>query len=79
MSQFNFEILYHPSMAGSKLDTLTHGSGDLPTVGDNRSLKNQTIVITPENILHVSVTAILIPASPTPVQLLTDGYLDDPF
>jgi hypothetical protein len=53
LSRFNFKIVYHPSTAGGKLDALTRRSGDLPKVGDDRSLKNQTTIIKPENILQL--------------------------
>jgi hypothetical protein len=51
LSQFNFKIIYHPGTASGKLDTLTRRSGDLPKVGDNCSLENQTTIIKPKNIL----------------------------
>jgi hypothetical protein len=79
LSQFNFKIVYHPSTAGGKLDTLTRRSGDLPKVGDDYSLENQTIIIKPENILQLSAMAMLTPATPVLVQLFTDGYNEDLF
>jgi hypothetical protein len=79
LSQFNFNIVYHPSTAGGKLDALTCRSGDLPKVGDDRSLENQTTIMKPENILQLSAVAMLTPASPALVQLFTDGYNEDPF
>jgi hypothetical protein len=48
-------------------------------VGDDHSLENQTIIIKPENILQLSATATLTPASPALVQSFTDGYNEDPF
>jgi hypothetical protein len=51
LSQINFKIVYHPGTAGSKPDALTHRSGDLPKVGDDLSLENETIIIKPNNIL----------------------------
>jgi hypothetical protein len=78
-SQFNFKIVYRASTAGGKPDALTHRSGDLTKVGDDCSLENQTIIIKPENILQLSATVTLIPASPALVQLFTDGYNEDPF
>jgi hypothetical protein len=62
--QFNFKIVYPPGTASDKLDTLTRRSGDLPNVGDDHSLKNQTTIIQPEDILILSATAMLIWASP---------------
>jgi hypothetical protein len=57
---------------------LTRRSGDLPKAGDDCSLKNQTIVIKPENVLHVSVIATLTPAYLALVKLFTDGYKAEP-
>jgi hypothetical protein len=51
LSQFNFKIVYHPGTASGKLDTLTRRSRNLPKVGDDCSLENQTTIIKPENIL----------------------------
>jgi hypothetical protein len=68
LSQFNFKIVYRPSTAGGKPDTLTCRSGDLPKVGDDRSLENQTTIIKPQNILQLSAMATLTPASPSLVQ-----------
>jgi hypothetical protein len=48
-------------------------------VGDNRSLKNQTTIIKPKNILPLSAMATSIPASPALAQLFTNGYSEDPF
>jgi hypothetical protein len=48
LSQFNFKIVYRPGTAGGKPDTLTRISGDLPKVGDDRSLENQTTIIKPK-------------------------------
>jgi hypothetical protein len=79
LSQFNFKIVYHPGTAGGKPDALTCRSGDLPKVGDDRSLKNQTIIIKPENILQLSAMATPTLASPALAQLFTDGYNEDPF
>jgi hypothetical protein len=79
LSQFNFNIVYRPSTAGGKPDTLTRRSRGLPKVGDDRSLKNQTTIIKPENILQLSATAMLTLASPALVQLFTDSYNKDPF
>jgi hypothetical protein len=64
-------------MAGGKLDTLTCRSGDLPQAGDDRSLENQTIVMKPQNILYLSVTATLTPTSLILVRLFTDVYKED--
>jgi hypothetical protein len=58
---------------------LTCRSGDLPKTGDNRSLENQITIIKPENILQLLVIAMLTPASPTFVQLFTNGYKEGPF
>jgi hypothetical protein len=58
---------------------LTRRSGDLPKKEDDCSLKNQTRIIKPENILQLLVIATLTPASPTLVQLFTDGYKEDLF
>jgi hypothetical protein len=79
LSQFNFQIVHSPGTAGGKPDALTRRSRDLPKVGDDRSLENQTIIIKPENILQLSAMAKLTPASPALVQLFTDGYNEDPF
>jgi hypothetical protein len=79
LSQFNFKIVYHPSTAGGKLDALTCRSGDLPKVGDNRSLKNQTIIIKPKNILQLSAMPTPTLASPALAQLFTNGSNEDPF
>jgi hypothetical protein len=51
LSQFNFKIIYRPSATGGKPDALTRRSGDLPKVGDDGSLENQTTIIKCENIL----------------------------
>jgi hypothetical protein len=51
LSQFNFEIIYHPGTTGSKLNALTPRSGDLPKEGDDHCLVNQTTIIKPENII----------------------------
>jgi hypothetical protein len=48
-------------------------------VGDDRSLKNQITIIKPKNILQLSAMATLTLASPSFVQLFTDGYNKDPF
>jgi hypothetical protein len=56
LSQFNFKIVYRPGTAGGKPDVLTHRSGDLPKVGDNYSLENQTTIIKPENIVQLSAS-----------------------
>jgi hypothetical protein len=64
-------------MAGGKLDTLTRRSGDLPQAGDTRSLENQTIVMKPQNILHLSVIATLTLTSLILVRLFTDVYKED--
>jgi hypothetical protein len=79
LSQFNFKIVYHPGTAGGKPDALTRRSGDLPKAGDDRSLKNQTTIIKPENILQLSAMATPIPASQALAELFTDGYNEDPF
>jgi hypothetical protein len=79
LSQFNFKIVYHPGTTGGKLDALTCRSGDLPKVGDDRSLENQTTIIKPENILQLSATTTPIPASPALAQLFTNSYNQDPF
>jgi hypothetical protein len=79
LSQFNFKIVYHPGTTGGKPDALTHRSGDLPKVGDDCSLENQTTIIKPENILQLSVTATPTLASPALAQLFTDSYNEDPF
>jgi hypothetical protein len=68
-----------PGNAGGKLEALTHRSGDLPKVGDDRSLENQTTIIKPENILQLSATATPTPASPALAQSFTHGYNEDPF
>jgi hypothetical protein len=73
LSQFNFKIVYRPSTAGGKPDGLTRRSGDLPKVGDDRSLENQTTIIKPENILQLLAMATPIPASPVLAQLFTDS------
>jgi hypothetical protein len=54
-------------------------SGDLPKVGDDYSLENQTTIIKPENILQLSAMATLTLASPVLVQLFTNSYNEDPF
>jgi hypothetical protein len=79
LSQFNFKIVYHPSTTGGKPDALTCRSGDLPKVGDDHSLENQTTIIKPENILQLSAMATSTPASPALAQLFTDSYNEDPF
>jgi hypothetical protein len=79
LSQFNFKIVYHPGTAGGQPDALSCRSGDLPKAGDDRSLKNQTTIIKPKNILQLSAMAMLTPVSPVLVQLFTDGYNEDPF
>jgi hypothetical protein len=79
LSQFNFKIVYRPSTASGKPDTLPCRSGDLPKVGDNHSLENQTTIIKPENILQLSALATLTPALSVLVQLFTNGYNEDPF
>jgi hypothetical protein len=48
-------------------------------VGDDHSLKNQTTIIKPENILQLSATATPILASPALAQLFTHSYNEDPF
>jgi hypothetical protein len=48
-------------------------------VGDDCSLKNQTTIIKPENILQLSAMPTPIPASPVLAQLFTDGYNEDLF
>jgi hypothetical protein len=77
--QFNFKIIYHLGTAGGKPDILTSRSRALPKVLDNGSLKNQIIIIKPENILYLSAMAIFTLASPALVQLFTHGYNEDPF
>jgi hypothetical protein len=79
LSQFNFKIVYCPGTTSGKPDALTRRSGDLRKVGDDRSLKNQTTIIKPENILQLSAMTTPIPASPALAQLFTDGYNEDPF
>jgi hypothetical protein len=79
LSQFNFKIVYRPGTTGGKPDALTQRSGDLPKVGDNHSLENQTTIIKPENILQLSAMTTPIPASPMLAQLFTDSYNEDPF
>jgi hypothetical protein len=79
LSQFNFKIVYCPGTAGGKPDALTRRSGDLPKVGDDCSLENQTTIIKPENILQLSAMATPILASPTLAQLFTNGYNKDLF
>jgi hypothetical protein len=79
LSQFNFKIVYCPGTTGGKPDTLTHRSGDLPKVGDNRSLENQTTIIKPKNIVQLSAMATPTLASPALTQLFTDGYNEDAF
>jgi hypothetical protein len=79
LSQFNFKIVYRPGTTGGKPDALTCGSGDLPKVGDDWSLENQTTIIKPENILQLSAMATLTLASPALAQLFTDSYNEDPF
>jgi hypothetical protein len=78
LSQFNFQIVYHPGTTGGKLDALTRRSGDLSEVGDDRSLENQTTITKPENILQLSPMATPTPASPVLAQLFTDSYNEDP-
>jgi hypothetical protein len=73
------KIVYHPSTTGGKPDTLTCRSRDLPKAGDDCSLKNQTTIIKPKNILQLSAMATNIPASPVLAQLFTDSYNEDPF
>jgi hypothetical protein len=79
LSHFNFKIVYRPGTASGKPDALTRRSRDLPKVGDDCSLENQTTIIKPENILQLSAMATLTPASPALAQLFTDGYNEDPF
>jgi hypothetical protein len=87
LSQFNFKIIYRPSTTGSKPDALTRRSGDLHEEGDDCSLENQTTIIKPENILHVSAIslpntpplAILLPTLPLLTPLFTEEYNNDPF
>jgi hypothetical protein len=79
LSQFNFKIVYRHGTAGGKPDALTRRSGDLPKVGDDRSLENQTTISKPENILQLSATATPTLASLALGQLFTDGYNEDPF
>jgi hypothetical protein len=79
LSQFNFKIVYRPSTTSGKPDALTGRSRDLPKVGDDHSLENQTTTIIPENILQLSATTTPIPASPVLAQLFTNGYNEDPF
>jgi hypothetical protein len=79
LSQFNYKIVYRPGTACSKPDALTHRSGDLPKAGDDCSLENQTTIIKPENMLQLLAMAMLTPASPVLVQLLTNSYNKDLF
>jgi hypothetical protein len=79
LCQFNFKIVYHPGTTGGKLDALTHRSRDLPKVGDDCSLKNQTTIIKPEYLLQLSAMATPTLASPVLAQLFTDSYNEDPF
>jgi hypothetical protein len=79
LSQFDFKIVYRPGTTSGKLDALTPTSRDLPKVGDNHSLENETTIIKPKNILQLSATAMLTLASPALVQLVTAGYNEDPF
>jgi hypothetical protein len=79
LTQFNFKIVYRPGTAGGKLDALTYRSGDLPKLGDNYSLENQTTIIKPENILQLLAIATPILASPPLAQLFTNSYNEDPF
>jgi hypothetical protein len=51
LCQFNFKIVYHPGTAGGKPDAITCRFGDLPKVGADRCLENQTIIIKAKNIL----------------------------
>jgi hypothetical protein len=79
LSQFNFKIVYHPGTAGGKLDTLTRRSTDLPKAWDDFSLKNETTIIKPKNILQLSAIATPTLVSPALAQLFTNGYNEDPF
>jgi hypothetical protein len=79
LSQFNFKIVYHPSTASGKPDPLTLRFSNPPKAGHDYSLKNQIVIIKPENILQLSAMATLTPASPVLVQLFTDGYNEDLF
>jgi hypothetical protein len=56
-----------------------HRSRDLPKVGDDCSLKNQTTIIKPEYLLQLSAMATPTLASPVLAQLFTDSYNEDPF
>jgi hypothetical protein len=71
-------MFYYPGTTSGKPDALTHRSRDLPKVGDNCSLENQTTIIKPENILQLSPIATPALASPALTQLFTNGYNEDP-
>jgi hypothetical protein len=50
LSHFNFKIVYRPSKAGAKPDSLTHRSGDLPQGGDDRLVEQHKAVLKPHNL-----------------------------
>jgi hypothetical protein len=79
LSQFYFTIVYCPGTTGGKPDILTCRSRDLPKVGDNYSLENQTTIIKPKNILQLAAMATPTLASPALAQSFTNGYNKDPF
>jgi hypothetical protein len=51
LSYFNFNIVYRPSKAGAKPDSLTHRSGDLPQGGDDYLIEQHKAVLKPHNLL----------------------------
>jgi hypothetical protein len=63
LSRFNFKIIYRPGKAGGKPDALTHRSGDLPQVGDERLIEQQKAVLKPQNLRdnlpHLSTNGLI--------------------
>jgi hypothetical protein len=51
LSRFNFKIVYRPSKAGAKPDSLTRRSGDLPQGGDDRLIEQHKAVLKLHNLL----------------------------
>jgi hypothetical protein len=67
LSRFNFKIVYRPSKAGAKPDSLTRRSGDLPQGGDDRLVELHKAVLKPHNLsdeLHLWEAVLAAPRSP---------------
>jgi hypothetical protein len=60
----SFKVVYCPGKAGGKPDALTHRSGDLLQGGDECLIKQQKVVLKPQNLSdNLYLSASVLPSN----------------